>query len=237
MSFADGGRSSQTATPLEQLSSDIQSFVQLVNRLEWLLRNTRNGDDLIILGDEQLSKIKEGIQLQGNGPQVTKLKHLVETQLVPKFIKLKEIHFDENTPLLSEGDGQDDKEDHGQAKDRENNRQLVVQEVKIQPEGISDHQLTYHSDLIESRFQSIDQIQQGVNDINQIYKALDRIVDQQGETLDTIGDNIWSYSRDTQLAMGELNRADEYQRKKGKWCFMILVALLILVAVLAVLVS
>lgn len=110
------------------------------------------------------------------------------------------------------------------------------QQQQIQEEEINETELQYHLMLTEERNQEIGQINEGILEINSIFKDLGELVNQQGEQLDTIEDNILQLHGNSQQAESELVKANEYQRKKGKWSCIILVALcvFVLVIVLAV---
>lgn len=112
----------------------------------------------------------------------------------------------------------------------------IQKQSQSQEQEVSANELAYHENLVQDHSQAISNIQQGVQDINQIYKTLDNIVIQQGEQVSSIENNILGYAQDTHLAMGELNKADEYQKKKSKWCFMIALILLLLVVIIFILV-
>lgn len=129
---------------------------------------------------------------------------------------------DERTPLIHS--------DHG-----ENGKQVAVQEPS--QDQIDETELQYHLMLTEERNQNINQINEGILEINSIFKDLGELVNQQGEQLDTVEDNILQLSGNTQQAERELTKAHEYQKKKSKWSCILLFALCIfvLVIVLAVL--
>ena len=129
---------------------------------------------------------------------------------------------DERTPLMHS--------DH-----RETGQQVAVQEPS--QDQIDETELQYHLMLTEERNQNINQINEGILEINSIFKDLGELVNQQGEQLDTVEDNILQLSGNTQQAERELTKAHEYQKKKSKWSCILLFALCIfvLVIVLAVL--
>jgi syntaxin 7 len=114
--------------------------------------------------------------------------------------------------------------------------QLQLQQQQ-QQQKISDAALQYHSDLIQQRDQAITSISQGVQDINKIFKDLDEIVNQQGEQIDSIENNMINYATNNQLASHELVKANNYQKKKGKWTCIILVVLVIILLIFLALIS
>lgn len=111
---------------------------------------------------------------------------------------------------------------------------LLQQSVQI-TNGISQNELDYHTRLIEQRDQDLRNLNSGVLEVNAIFHDLNNMVKQQGEHVDSIEDNLLTHTTNNQLANQELLKASEYQRKKRKCTFLLLVALIIvLVVVLAV---
>lgn len=136
---------------------------------------------------------------------------LVEVQLPPP---------DENTPLINE--------------DEQQQTQLQLQEEEDQ---LNETELQYHVLLTEERNREISKVTQGIQEVNSIFKDLSQLVTEQGQHMDTIEDNILQLNANTQEADQQLVKAHEYQKKKGKWTCILLIALsvFILIAVLAVL--
>lgn len=115
------------------------------------------------------------------------------------------------------------------------NQPLLTQESVQQIENPYLPQL--HADLVQQRESAITDISQGVQDINAIFRDLDHLVTQQGTQIDSIENNIDNYASNNQLANRELVKAEEYQRKKGKWCLIIFVILIIVIFLLIALMS
>lgn len=117
-----------------------------------------------------------------------------------------------------------------------NSQQQTQVQIEDQDQ-INETELQYHLMLTEERNREITQVTEGILEVNAIFKDLGELVTQQGEQLDTIEDNIFQLHGNVQQADKELRKADEYQRSKGKWSCILLVALCIfvLIIVLAVL--
>ncbi|KAK6202481.1 t-SNARE, partial [Scheffersomyces amazonensis] len=130
-----------------------------------------------------------------------------------------ESKYSETTPLLV----------------NDNQTQLQIQEQV--PDMLDETDLQTHIYLTEERNRQIDQIHSGVQEINEIYKELHGLVQQQGDQIDSIEDNILQLQDNSQQAHRQLKQADELQRKKGKWSCLLLTVLTIVVLtiVLAVL--
>ncbi|CDK24275.1 unnamed protein product [Kuraishia capsulata CBS 1993] len=113
-------------------------------------------------------------------------------------------------------------------------QQQQLQE-QAQETGISNAELEYHATLLEQRSDAVARIQDGVEDINAIFKDLGAMVQQQGQSVDTIEDNLLTYANNNQAASHELSKADAYQKKKRKWsCVTLVLLVVVLLITLAV---
>lgn len=123
----------------------------------------------------------------------------------------------EETPLLQE------------TADQKNQPQ---QQQQLTQDQIDQTELQYHILLTEERNREIDQVAASVQEVNTVFKDLSTLVNQQGEQLDTIEENVLELHGNTQQASRELHKAHEYQKRKGKWSCILLVALLVIVLVI-----
>lgn len=108
------------------------------------------------------------------------------------------------------------------------------QQVQINYEPVNAEELEQQTLLIQEREREIEQINQDISYINEIYGNLEDIVHEQQFTIDSIEDNVMRYSADTQGASNELRRAERYQRRSnGRMlcCFFILFALLFFIVI------
>ncbi|ODV79518.1 t-SNARE [Suhomyces tanzawaensis NRRL Y-17324] len=128
----------------------------------------------------------------------------------------------ENTPLIEQ--------------QQSASQQQIQQQLQQEQEEFGESELQYHVMLTEERNREIDQVAEGIMEVNSIFKDLGALVNQQGEQLDSIEDNILQLHGNTQQAQKELTKAHEYQKSRSKWSCILLVALTIfvLVVVLAV---
>uniref|UniRef100_A0A0K3CGS8 FGENESH: predicted gene_9.106 protein n=1 Tax=Rhodotorula toruloides TaxID=5286 RepID=A0A0K3CGS8_RHOTO len=98
---------------------------------------------------------------------------------------------------------------------------------------ISDADADFQEQLIQEREGEIAQIEQGITELNQIFKDLGQIVGEQQSMIDNIETNVISVARDTRGASDQLTQAHAYQRKAGRRMFcLLLVFLLVLTTVL-----
>lgn len=88
-------------------------------------------------------------------------------------------------------------------------------QVQISYEPINAEELEEQSLMVEEREREIQQISQDTQEINEIFLNLQDIIQEQQFQVDSIEDNILSYSADAQGASRELRRAERYQKRSG----------------------
>ena len=190
----------------------VNNLVQLINKNQKLSKeNSIEITSKQILIKERLTK--EFSELQS-------LFHTARRQAEDKMKQTPiQAHVDEQTPLLDNSEPQ---------------RQPQTQ---VDPDLVEQTELQYHMLLTEERNRELNQVSQGIQEVNSIFKDLSELVQQQGEQLDTVEDNILQLHSNTQGADRELQKAHEYQRRRSKWSCIFLVALcvFVLIVVLAVL--
>ncbi|GMM28763.1 SNAP receptor [Martiniozyma asiatica (nom. inval.)] len=224
-----------------QCSTAISEAARLENRLEVALNgaaDVSNDRERFVFG-----KLKEQRQsVVGNWKRaLNEYNELINSVIVKEnYARLQQEavlaetisgRYTESTPLIST-QRQDEVQGQGQGQ-----LQLQLQLQREADPELSSAALQYHADLIEHRNVAINDIAQGVQDINKIFKDLDTIVLQQGEQLSTIEEGMINFANNNQLAAGELVKADEYQRRKGRWSCIILVVLLVVFLIILALVS
>ncbi|CAJ2512128.1 Uu.00g077530.m01.CDS01 [Anthostomella pinea] len=110
--------------------------------------------------------------------------------------------------------------------------QLQLQEqeqIHLAPQDEVDFQ----DALITEREEEIRQIEEGVGDLNVLFQQVAQIVNEQGETLQTIEDNAVNVREDTRGADVELRSAARYQKNaRSKACCLLLVLAVIMTIVL-----
>ncbi|KAK4189931.1 t-SNARE [Podospora australis] len=109
-------------------------------------------------------------------------------------------------------------------------QQLQQQELtRLAPQDDVDFQEA----LIIERENEIRNIEQGVGDLNVLFQQVAQIVNEQGETLDTIANNVENVRDDTRGADRELRSAARYQKNaRSKACCLLLILSVILTIVL-----
>lgn len=114
-------------------------------------------------------------------------------------------------------------------------QQLMQQDLRLAPQDEVDFQEA----LIAERETEIQNIEQGVGDLNVLFQQVAQIVTEQGEQIGGIADNVERTNEDTRGADRELRQAARYQKNaRGKACCLLLVlAVIATIIVLAVILA
>jgi len=101
----------------------------------------------------------------------------------------------------------------------------------------SQDEVDFQDSLIVERETEIRNIEQGVSELNELFRDVAHIVGEQGEQLDTIAANVDNTRSDTRGADLELRSAARYQRNaRSKACILLLIlAVVVTIILLAVL--
>lgn len=91
----------------------------------------------------------------------------------------------------------------------------LQQSVQIAYEPVNAEELEEQTLLIAEREREIHQISQDISEINDIFLNLHELVSEQQESIDRIEDNIVRYGDDARGALGQLRRAERYQRRSS----------------------
>ncbi|CDH12397.1 related to Syntaxin PEP12 [Zygosaccharomyces bailii ISA1307] len=98
-------------------------------------------------------------------------------------------------------------------------------QMVVEREPINNEEFAYQQHLIQQRDQEISSIENGITELNEIFKDLGAVVQQQGLMVDNIEANIYTASDNTQMASQELDKALRSQKHSSKWCLYLLIAL------------
>jgi len=97
----------------------------------------------------------------------------------------------------------------------------------------SQDEVDFQDSLIVEREAEIRNIEQGVSELNELFRDVAHIVSEQGEQLDTIAANVDNTRTDTRGADLELRSAARYQRNaRSKACMLLLILAVILTIIL-----
>lgn len=111
--------------------------------------------------------------------------------------------------------------------EKERRREQLLQQQEVIEEDTA---------LILEREERIRQLEGDILDVNEIFKELGTMVNQQGDQIDSIEANIETACSRVEGGVGQLKKAEMYQkRSRKKMCFLLLL-LLVVIAVLAVII-
>ena len=97
----------------------------------------------------------------------------------------------------------------------------------------SQDEVDFQDSLIVEREAEIRNIEQGVSELNELFRDVAHIVSEQGEQLDTIAANVENVRSDTRGADVELRSAARYQKNaRGKMCMLLLILAVIMTIIL-----
>lgn len=221
--------SSALVSKISDMDSSIQILIENLSRI--MNKNLSNTPQASGSHDRPSSKL-----------EVTKKQMVIKERLVNEFNELHR-QFQNSARQYTEKARTHPVRDDIPSEETVNERTPLVnkengnatQQTQVQEQSqdqIDETELQYHLMLTQERNQDINQINEGIVEINWIFKDLGELVNQQGEQLDTVEDNILQLSGNAQQAERELMKAHEYQKKKGKWSCILLVALCIFVLVI-----
>jgi len=131
-------------------------------------------------------------------------------------------HF--NNPLLRDKDDDEDYEKQSfLAEDNKKNQQQMLH-----------NELDFNDNIIAEREEGIREIESTINEVNIIFRDLAELVNDQGQMMDNVENNVSQTVVRTDQANQELNKASGYQKSaRTKMCCLLLI-ILIVAAVLAI---
>ncbi|EPQ30930.1 uncharacterized protein PFL1_01828 [Pseudozyma flocculosa PF-1] len=142
---------------------------------------------------------------------------------------------------LADEDAADDDDQHGAPLVELDSAAAAAGQQQAQQldliQGPSQADLEFQESLIASREAEIREIESGVQELNEIFRDLGNIVQEQGGMIDNIEFNITTIADNTEGADRELVVAHEYQRKAGRRaaCLLLIVGFVVAVVLLAIL--
>lgn len=121
--------------------------------------------------------------------------------------------------------------------DKTQEQQAVLIESRRQEVLQLENEVVFNEAIIEEREQGIQEIQQQIGEVNEIFKDLAVLVHEQGVMIDDIDSNIESSYSATVQAKSQLNKASKSQKSNSSLTCLLLVifgvVLLIVIIVLA----
>ncbi|XP_061184010.1 syntaxin-7-like [Saccostrea echinata] len=120
--------------------------------------------------------------------------------------------------------------------DEDDEVKFLEQERKREEQQIQDQIIEDDLALIRDREERIRQLESDILDVNEIFKDLATLVNEQGETIDSIEANVDKAYTNVESGTSQLSKAAEYQRKSRKKMCILLVILVIIAAVVTIII-
>ncbi|XP_040987938.1 syntaxin-22-like [Juglans microcarpa x Juglans regia] len=121
--------------------------------------------------------------------------------------------------------------------DKSPEQRVLLVESRRQEVLLLDNEIAFNESIIEEREQGIQEIQQQIGEVNEIFKDLAVLVHEQGAVIDDIGSNIEGAQAATSQGNSQLVKASKTQRSNSSLACLLLVifgiVLLIVIIVLA----
>lgn len=117
-------------------------------------------------------------------------------------------------------------------------QQAVLLESRRQEVVLLDNEITFNEAIIEERDQGIQEIQQQIGEVNEIFKDLAVLVHGQGTMIDDISSNIEKSHAATGQASTQLEKASKLQKSNSSLsCLLLVIFGVILIIVVIVVVA
>lgn len=110
-----------------------------------------------------------------------------------------------------------------------------MQRLETAPLANQD-EVDFQESLIVEREEEIRNIEQGVGDLNVLFRKVAHIVSEQGEQLDTIGNNVTDTLDHTRGADVETRQAARYQKaaRSKSLCLLLILGIILTIVLLAI---
>ena len=217
------------------------------NKLHDVTEGTR---DLI---KDTTSNIKSLAQYQTSDPKKTRQRKLEQQKLSKDFQKvLAEFQKIQRESVSKQREYVDKKkattaalqsqvdDDGGDQVQQEQQQLLQVDDAqrRIQIEAL-DNEIEYNETLISEREGEIQGIEQGITELNEIFRDLGMLVNEQDSGIQSIYGNVLNISQNTKQAADELTTANRHQKRarKNMCCFMLIITIVGCVLALIIVVA
>jgi t-SNARE complex subunit (syntaxin) len=223
------GNNSKLRTEVNRLGTR-QDNPRLRERVQALLEESRG----------QFKDVGEGVKkLQTWGEDITPTQKYSQQKLAREFgASLKEFQTLQRTALeklnasVSAAKAALDAESPSEAQGADQDELQLLQQQEHAHLAAQDD-VDFQDALIAEREEEIRQIEEGVGDLNVLFRQVAQIVSEQGEQLETIESNAINVRDDTRGADYELRSAARYQKNaRSKACCLLLILAVILTIVL-----
>jgi len=142
----------------------------------------------------------------------------------------------DNTPIPADRSGRDNNQSlYSSSSDNNDENRVLLQ--RQQEHAQLEDDLDFQDSIVKDRDQQIRAIQGQMVQVNEIFRDLAKLVEDQGEMIDNIQTNIVSASQNVEAGLKEVKDADKSQQSsRKKLCFLaifvtVLVAIVVIVVV------
>ncbi|KAJ9586832.1 hypothetical protein L9F63_019574 [Diploptera punctata] len=112
--------------------------------------------------------------------------------------------------------------------DDEDQERLIKEAEQLAAQKSLQRELEFEQDMLLDREQRIRQIEGDILDVNEIMRELGAMVYEQGDTINSIENNIENVHGNVELGQQELQKAAEYQvSHRKKLCILIAIAVIV----------
>ncbi|KAI9483661.1 MAG: t-SNARE [Benjaminiella poitrasii] len=198
------------------------------------------------------SDIKQLSQYQITDPKKTRQRKLEQQKLSKDFQKvLAEFQKIQRESVSKQREYVDKKKASTAAlqsqidddEEQANNQQQQLLQVddtqrRIQIEAL-DNEIEYNETLIAEREGEIRDIEQGMTELNEVFRDLGMLVNEQESGIQSIYGNVLNIAQNTKQASEELTVANRHQKKarKNMCCFMLIITIVACVLALIIVVA
>ncbi|KAG8382510.1 hypothetical protein BUALT_Bualt05G0084800 [Buddleja alternifolia] len=122
--------------------------------------------------------------------------------------------------------------------DKNSEQRVLLMESRRQEVVLLDNEIAFNEAIIEEREQGIQEIQQQIGEVNEIFKDLAVLVHEQGTMIDDIGSHIEGAHAATAQGRSQLVKAAKTQRSNSSLtCLLLVIFGIVLLIVIIVLVA
>ncbi|XP_004493107.1 syntaxin-22-like [Cicer arietinum] len=127
----------------------------------------------------------------------------------------------------SSGPGQESVEEYPES-------QPFIREHKRQEIVLLDNEISFNEAMIEERDQGLREVEEQIGQVNEIFKDLAVLVQDQGIVIDDIQSNIDTSAGTTAQAKVQLAKASKSVKSKTSWCWWVLAIFIVVVIILVI---
>ncbi|KAK7415920.1 SNAP receptor [Neonectria magnoliae] len=111
-----------------------------------------------------------------------------------------------------------------------------LQQQQQMPQLAPQNEVDFQEDLIRDREEGILVVEQGIQDLNEMFQGMAQLVNEQGVVLDRIEDNVSNVNTDTGKSLTNLTQASQYQKaaRSKSCCLLLILAVIMTIVILAI---